>query len=102
MSFKIVVDQRAIDDITEAAKWYSEKSLVASENFEKEITEALNYLESTITEHRKVLADIRMYSLKIFPYNIYYLKKASDKKIFVIAILHNKRNSDFIKTRIKF
>lgn len=101
MNLKIVIEQNAIDEITEAAKWYSKKSLIASENFEKEITEAFNYLQFTITEHRKVLSDIRIFSLKIFPYNIYYLKKETDKKIFIIAILHNKRDSDFIKTRLK-
>jgi hypothetical protein len=101
MNLKIVIEQKAIAEITEASKWYSEKSLVASENFEKEINEAFNYLQSTIAEHRKVLSEIRVLSLKIFPYNIYYLKKEIEKKISIIAFLHNKRDSNFIKTRLK-
>lgn len=101
MNLKIVIEQKAIDEITEAAKWYAEKSFIASENFEKEINEAFKYLQVTITEHRKVFADIRVLSLKVFPYNIYYIKEETDKKVFIIAILHNKRNSDFIKTRLK-
>lgn len=36
MNLEIVIEQKAIDEIVEAAKWYSEKSLIASENFEKE------------------------------------------------------------------
>ncbi|HEY9340352.1 MAG TPA: type II toxin-antitoxin system RelE/ParE family toxin [Hanamia sp.] len=101
MILKIVVEQKAINEIASAMKWYSEKSLIASENFEREINEAFNYLQSTIAEHRKIFSDIRVLSLKVFPYNIYYLKKDTNNKISIIAFLHNKRSSDFIKTRLK-
>lgn len=101
MNFEIVIEQKAIDEIVEDAKWYSEKSSIATENFEKEINEAFKYLQFTITEHRKVLADIRILPLKIFPYNIYYLKKETEKKVYIMAILHNKRNTDFIKKRLE-
>lgn len=80
MILKIVVEQKAINEIASAMKWYSEKSLIASENFEREINEAFNYLQSTIAEHRKIFSDIRVLSLKVFPYNIYYLKKDTNNK----------------------
>ena len=80
MILKIVVEQKAINEIAGAMKWYSEKSLIASENFEREINEAFNYLQSTIAEHRKIFSDIRVLSLKVFPYNIYYLKKDTNNK----------------------
>lgn len=100
MNSKIVVEQNAINEIAEACMWYSAKSLIASKNFENEIEEAFNYLKFTIVEHRKILGDIRILPLKVFPYNIYYLKKEKENKIFILAILHNKRNTDFIKTRL--
>ncbi len=33
------------------------KSITAAENFEKEITEAFNYLQTSITEHKKIVSD---------------------------------------------
>lgn len=100
MSLKIVIEEKALHEIIEIVKWYSKKSLVASENFEKEIKEALEYLGNTIIEHRKVLNDIQILSLKIFPYNIYFSKKVLNNELFIIAILHNKRGKPFIKSRL--
>jgi hypothetical protein len=68
---QLVIDLMALDEIAEAAKWYSDKSPTAVENFQREISEAFIYLQSTIAEHRKIFADIRVFFLKIFPYNIY-------------------------------
>jgi|SRR5690606_844081 len=100
MNLKIVIEEKALHEITAITKWYSEKSLVASENFEKEIKEAIEFLRNTIVEHRKVLNDTRILPLKIFPYNIYYSKKVLDNKLFIIAVLHNKRDNLFIKSRL--
>lgn len=98
---EIVIDPLALDEIAEAAKWYSDKSSTAVENFQSEISETFIYLQSTIAEHRKVVADIRVFFLKIFPYNIYYIKNEKENKIFILAIMHNKRDSEFIKSRLK-
>ncbi len=98
---QIVIDPRALDELAEAAKWYSAKSEIAVENFRREITEAFKYLQSTIIEHRKVFKDTRVLFLKIFPYNIFYIKNEQEKKIFIVSILHNKRDSEFIKSRLK-
>ena len=35
MNLEIVIEQKAVDEIAEAAKWYSEKSFIASKIFEK-------------------------------------------------------------------
>jgi len=47
-----------------------------------------------------VYADIIVFFLKIFPYNIYYIKKEAENKIFILAIMHKKRSSEFIKSRL--
>ena len=96
----LVIDPMALDEIAEATKWYSDKSSTAVENFQREINETFIYLQSTIAEHRKVFADIRVLFLKIFPYNIYYIKKQEENKIFILAIMHNKRDTEFIKSRL--
>ena len=98
---QLVIDPMALNEIAEAAKWYSSKSSTAFENFQKEINQAFSYLQSTIAEHRNVYADIRVFFLKIFPYNIYYRKKEAESKIFILAVMHNKRSNEFIKSRLK-
>lgn len=98
---ELVIDPVALNEIGDAVKWYSDKSPTAVENFQNEISQAFIYLQSTIAEHRKVFADIRVFFLKIFPYNIYYVKKEAEDKIFILAIMHNKRDSKFIKSRLK-
>ena len=99
---EVVVDPLALDELAEAAKWYSVQSFIAVENFQREITEAFQYLQSTIVEHRKVYGDIQVLFLKIFPYNIYYLKSEAKNKILILAIMHNKRDTEFIKSRLNY
>lgn len=98
---QLVIDPLALNEIAEAAKWYSNKSSTAVENFQAEITETFIYLQHTIAEHRKVHADIRVFFLKIFPYNIYYTKREAENKIFILAIMHNKRSNNYIQSRLR-
>ena len=98
---ELLIEPLALKEIAEAAKWYSDKSSTAVENFQAEITETFLYLQHTIAEHRKVYADIRVFFLKIFPYNIYQVKREAENKIFILAIMHNNRGNEFIKSRLK-
>ncbi len=71
MNFKIIIEQKAGEDIKKAAKWYFDQSETAANNFKTEVFNTLNYLQTAITEHRKFIAEIRILSLRVFPYNIY-------------------------------
>ena len=66
MSFTIVIEQKASNDIAEAITWYSDKSPLAAENFQREITEAFKYLQTFFAGHRKVFVDIQLASLRVF------------------------------------
>ncbi len=98
---ELFIDPLALEEITEAVKWYSDKSSTAVENFQREINQTFIYLQTTIAEHRKVYSEVRVFFLKIFPYNIYYIKNDIENKIFILAIMHNKRDPEFIKSRLK-
>lgn len=63
---QLIIDPLALDEIAEAAKWYSNKSTTAVENFQREITETFIYLQTTIAEHRKVYAEIRVFFFEDF------------------------------------
>lgn len=43
---QLVIDPLALDELSEAAKWYFDKSPLAAENFQREITEAFKYLQT--------------------------------------------------------
>ena len=101
MNFKIIIEQKAGEDIKKAGKWYFDQSETASENFKTEIFNTFSYLQTAITEHRKFIAEIRILSLKVFPYNIYFIKSQQQNKIFIVAVLHHKRDSTFINKRLK-
>jgi len=98
---ELVIDPLALKEIAEIANWYSDKSSTAVDNFQGEITETFTYLQHTIAEHRIVYAGIRVFFLKIFPYNVYYLKRETENKIFILAIMHNKRSNNYIESRLK-
>ncbi len=100
MIFKIITEQKAEDDIKKAAKWCFDQSEIAAENFKTELYNTLSYLQTSITHHRVYIADIRILSLKVFPYNIYYIKSKEQNKIFIVALLHHKRDSTFINKRL--
>jgi plasmid stabilization system protein ParE len=100
MSFKIILEERAEHEIREIYAWYFNKSVLAAGNLQKEITQTIESLKSGMVEHRKLMAQIRRIQLKIFPYNIYYIKQDSDQIIQIIAVLHNKRDTDFVITRL--
>lgn len=42
MNLEIVIEQKAVDEIAEAAKWYSEKSFIASKILKKKLRKPLN------------------------------------------------------------
>ena len=100
MNFKIIIEQKAGEDVKKAAKWYFDQSETAAENFKKEVFNTLRYLQTSITGHRRYVAEIRILSLRVFPYNIYYIKSEEQTKIFIVAVLHNKRDSTFINKRL--
>lgn len=100
MSFKIILEERAAHEIREVYAWYFEKSILAAENLQKELTQTIENLKSEKAEHRKIISQIRIIQLKIFPYNIYYIKRDADQIIQILAVLHNKRDTDFVITRL--
>lgn len=100
MSFKIIIEDRAASEIQEANNWYFQKSALAASNFKNEITQTLNSLKTGIIEYREAIPGVNLFQLKIFPYNIYYRKLNEINAIQIIALLHNKREPDFIIRRL--
>ena len=100
MPWKIIITASAKADIKEIKKWYKEQSVQAVENFAKELVSSIEYLQRDDIEHRIVHTLYRKILLKSFPYSIYYQRKENSMTVEINAILHNRRDSDFIIKRL--
>jgi hypothetical protein len=80
--------------------WYEEISLQTRLNFEKAVTERLNFI-SEYPEAAPVQFEVlRDVLVKKFKYKIYYRVFPNQNKIVVHAIAHTARDIDFIKERL--
>ena len=101
MSFAIVIEDEAKNELREAQTYYLQKSDIAALNFENEITDAFARLGSGIVDYREVVTGVRMLILTAFPYNVYYRRLEKENTVQVIAILHTKRDPAFVLKRLK-
>jgi plasmid stabilization system protein ParE len=100
MSYNITFTNLAFDDYNEALMWYEEISLQTRLNFEKAVTERLNFI-SKYPEAAPVQFEVlRGVLVKKFKYKIYYRVFPNQNKIVVHAIAHTARDIDFIKERL--
>lgn len=95
---KIKITASAKEDIKTAQKWYKERSLQAAENFTLELTTAIDNLQISFAEHRKVYKNFQKLSLKKFPFSIYY--QSEQNSIIIQAVLHKRRSHGFLTERL--
>lgn len=100
MPWTIRITESAKTDINDIKKWYKDQSLIAAKNFLFELTEAVDSLQKDNKEHKQVFGKHRLL-LKKFPYAIYYNRLPDNNTTEIIAVLHNKRDSSFIKKRLR-
>jgi toxin ParE1/3/4 len=86
-------------DLTATLAYYDKQQTGLARKFSDTIESALQ----TITTYPQIAAivegNVRKFVVQQFPFHIFYHE--SDGEIFVIAILHQRRNPDFWKARYK-
>lgn len=97
MGLKIIVRPLAELDLDIAVKWYVLESEKLGERFLFEFRNAILAVSKTPYSFQKKYKSIRAFALKRFPYNIYYF--LDKNTLFVIAVLHQKRNPKLWKKR---
>lgn len=75
---------------------YKKRSVQAVENFTKELVSSIEYLQRDDIENRIVHTVYRKRLLKSFPYSIYYQRKENSMTVEINAVLHNRRDRNFI------
>lgn len=91
----------ALEDIDLITAWYEQQSIELGLRFITEIEFSLN----KITNHPQAYGayknhiSVRRYTMKLFPYVIYYHYLSFH--IHIIAVIHTSRSSRYIKRRLK-
>ena len=97
MALRIIVKPLAELDLQEAVRWYVLENQELAEEFLLAFHSAMLAVSRTPMGFQRRYRSVRGFALKRFPYNIYYL--LDKDTLFVIAILHQKRNPALWKKR---
>ncbi len=97
MDLKIIVNPLAELDLDEAVRWYALENSELAESFLLEFRDAVRAVSRSPLGFQKRYKSVRAFAMKKFPYNVYYI--LDKETMFVIAILHHKRNPKLWKKR---
>ncbi len=98
MALKIIIKPLAEQDIDDAIKWYEEQEENVGEKFLIAFKETLLIVSQNPHSFRKRYKDIRSFSLRKFPFSIFYIFE--NDTVFVVAVVHQKRNPTIWKKRL--
>jgi hypothetical protein len=86
-------------EIIEAALWYEmQKDGLGDELFHF-IDEKISEVKNNPLQFEVAFKNCRRAIIKKFPYSIFYIP--DERKIIIVAIIHQSRNPDILKKRIK-
>ncbi|MGD2089076.1 MAG: type II toxin-antitoxin system RelE/ParE family toxin [Candidatus Aminicenantes bacterium] len=97
MKYKIIIRPEAEDDLEEAFQWYEEQSPGLGLDFLRCIDAAFDIITGNPELYQKVYKNISRALPRRFPYGIFYI--IEDDKVFVLAVLHAKRDPKLLKER---
>ncbi len=91
MSFKVLIDVLAVQDIQEAINYYEEKSIGLGKKFESELNEQIEFLTKN-PFLRVRYEEVRCLVLKVFPFMIHFTVDDSLNTITIRAVFHTSQN----------
>ncbi len=90
--YTITLRKRAAKEYLEAIAWYKERSLLAAENFVKEVNEAFIKIELEPAYYKNIYKIFYEIKLRRYPYSIVYFIDEGDSRVVISTIFHYKRN----------
>ena len=87
------------DDIKGSYTWYEEKVKGLGDKFLNELEDGYLSIQRFPDTWANFQYGFKRYILNKFPFSILY--KVSSKQILIIAIMHNSRNPNYWKERLK-
>lgn len=98
MNYRIIVRPEAENDLKEAFFWYEDKRHGLGHDFLLQVEAELKFIERNPESCPPEYKETRKHLIKRFPYKIIYL--IEKEKIIVLAVIHGKRNPNFLRKRI--
>ena len=95
---QLIIQPQAAQEAGEAAGWYEEQLPGLGIEFLLELDAALDRVVNHLDIYPPIYRDARRVLLRRFPYAAYFV--AEPDAIQVIAILHQRRNPDLLKSRL--
>ena len=91
-TYKSVVLNIAKDDVKEAYKWYDKQLKGLGKRFVDDMKTTLSDVANNPTSFAIRRQNLRLANFKTFPYAAHFFINTEDDTVFIIAILHTKRN----------
>jgi toxin ParE1/3/4 len=90
MKYKIFLEEAALSELTEIAKWYEMQNKGLGHSFLAELGNTLSILTFTPKIYSVAYKKIRRARIKQFPYKVFY---SIDKlTVHILRVLHSRRN----------
>ena len=99
-SYLVVVLREAQLDLEEITEWYEEQRSGLGETFFIRYEYTVSLLAHNPHLFPEHLLFVRRALVSRVPYAIYYAVAEPNKRVEIIAVLHQKRDSDLLKERI--
>ena len=100
MTYSVQFFDEVISDVQEAKVQYKSKREGLEIEFSWAIEDAIEQVIKMPVSYAIRYKSIRIAHPKVFPYNIHFYIDEIDSVIVITAIVHNKRNQDFVEDRI--
>lgn len=99
MSYEVVIQPEAEEDLEETFLWYEDKRKGLGHDYLLQVEAAMRYIERNPEIHPKEYRGARKHVIKRFPYKVIYIIEES--KVVVIGVLHGKRNPRVMRERMR-
>jgi plasmid stabilization system protein ParE len=94
---RVVYHPEAEAELVDAVRFYEEHVAGLGDRFLREFQEAIDAIASAPEMWPLIEGSIRRYSMRRFPYAIYY--RAAHTEVQVLVVMHQSRNPDYWKHR---
>jgi hypothetical protein len=98
-TYKLSIDDDALQDIQNATDWYNEQLYGLGKRFQKQATSQISGLKSSASLYAIRYADVRCMRLKTFPFMVHYTLNLDTLLVEVFALIHTSRNPEIWKQR---
>lgn len=94
---RIELHPEAEQEYLNAISWYGQRSITAGTRFESAFQQALDNINEFPLRWAIYFDDVRRYTLRRFPFNIFYRFDA--ERNFIIAVAHGRRKPGYWLSR---